>query len=191
MGELRDEPRRVDVTSHEVVFRGRVWDVARDAFVFGDGTLVRDYVDHPGAVAILALDDRQRVAVIRQYRHPVRRTMLEIPAGLLDVAGEPPVECGRRELAEEADLAADSWEHLLTFSTSPGGSSEFLHVYLATGLRPIASGYVRGEEEAEFVLEWVPLADLVRAILDDRLGNPSLVVAVLALWARMHPPARG
>ena len=121
---LADEPAPVDVISSEVVFDGYVWDVRREAFEYGGETLRRDFVDHTGAVAIFALDDDDRVLLIKQYRHPVRRREWEPPAGLLDVAEESPLDAAKRELAEEVDLEADDWHVLLDYVTTPGGNNE-------------------------------------------------------------------
>lgn len=177
---LRDEAAHVDVTTTETVFEGHVWNLRRDEFTYGDGSIVREYVDHTGAVAVLALDDDERVLLIQQYRHPVRTREWEIPAGLLDVPDEDPLEAAQRELAEEADLTAERWDVLSDFFTSPGGSDEAIRIYLARGLAPTAEAFARTEEEADIELRWVPLDDAVDAVLARRLQNPSLVIAVLA-----------
>ena len=90
---LADAPTELRVASSETVFEGRVWDVRRDVVELGDGqTVTRELIAHPGAVGIVALDDEERVLLVRQYRHPVGSYLWEPPAGLLDVAGEPPYE---------------------------------------------------------------------------------------------------
>ncbi|MFS0867757.1 NUDIX domain-containing protein [Microbacterium sp. 179-B 1A2 NHS] len=180
---LRDETAHVDVTASETVFEGRVWNLRRDEFSYGEGSIVREYVDHTGAVAVLALDDEDRVLLIQQYRHPVRTREWEIPAGLLDVPGEDPLEAAKRELAEEADLTAERWDVVSDFFTSPGGSDEAIRIYLARGLTPTAEAFARTEEEADIELRWVPLDEAVDAVLARRLQNPSLVIAVLAAHA--------
>ncbi|MGI9825317.1 NUDIX domain-containing protein [Agromyces sp. Marseille-Q5079] len=177
---LADEPVSVPVSASELAFAGRVWDIRRDTFDLGDGPIVRDYMDHPGAVAVLALDDDDRAFLIRQYRHPVRTRGWEIPAGLLDVPGEDPLEAAKRELAEEGDLAASEWSVLADFFTSPGGSDEALRVYLARGLTATAEAFAREDEEAHIEMRWVPLDDCVDAVLARRVQNPSLVIAILA-----------
>ena len=101
---LRDEPVESEVVDSELVYEGRVWDVRSDTLRYGGDEIVRQYVDHPGAAAIVAVDDEQRVLLIQQYRHPIRHRDWEIPAGLLDIAGESPLETAQRELVEEADL---------------------------------------------------------------------------------------
>ncbi|MFI8632429.1 NUDIX domain-containing protein [Microbacterium sp. NPDC077663] len=180
---LQDDAVAVTVTRSETVFEGRVWNLRRDAFTYGDGTIVREYVDHSGAVAVLALDDAGRVLLIRQYRHPVGFRDWEIPAGLLDVPGEDPLEAARRELAEEADLTAQRWDVLSDFFTSPGGSDEAIRIYLARDLADAPEAFARTEEEADIEVRWVPLDEVVDAVLARKLQNPSLVIAALAAAA--------
>ena len=182
-GPLRDLRDPVAVTSSERVFEGRVWDIRRDEFAFAGHPVVREYMDHPGAVAVLAIDDQDRVLLINQYRHPVGLRDWELPAGLLDVAGEAPIAAARRELAEETDLVAEHWSELITFHTSPGGSNETLHVFEARGILPTAA-FARVEEEAEIVLRWAPLDEVVDAVLEGRLSNSILIIAVLAAHAQ-------
>lgn len=186
MTELRDEPRPVEVTRQDVVFRGRVWNVVSDTFGYGDETLVRDYVQHTGAVAVVALDERDRVALIQQYRHPIGLRDWEIPAGLLDVPGEDPQVAGARELAEEVDLAASEWSLLTSIHPTPGGSDEVIHIYLARGLSEVQTDFVRDGEEADMRLEWVALQDAVAGVLDGRFRNGTLAVGVLAAAERLR-----
>jgi len=180
---LQDDAVTVRVTQTETVFEGHVWNLRRDEFAYGDGSIVREYVDHSGAVAILALDDDGRVLLIRQYRHPVGFRDWEIPAGLLDVPGEDPLEAAKRELAEEADLTAERWDVLSDFFTSPGGSDEAIRIYLARGLAPTPEAFARTEEEADIEVRWAPLDEVVDAVLARKLQNPSLVIAALAAAA--------
>jgi len=180
---LADEEAPHSVVSSDVVFNGRVWDVRRDEFEYNGHTIARDYIDHPGAVAILAMDDQKRVMLIQQYRHPIRQREWELPAGLLDIENEDPLVAAQRELAEEVDLQAGTWSELITFHTSPGGSNEVLQVFLATDLSATPT-FEREEEEADIVQRWVPLADVVAAVLSGDLKNSILIVAVLAAHAR-------
>ncbi|MFL0566813.1 NUDIX domain-containing protein [Microbacterium sp. 179-I 1D1 NHS] len=180
---LQDDAVAVRVTQTETVFEGHVWNLRRDEFVYGDGSIVREYVDHSGAVAVLALDDDGRVLLIRQYRHPVGFRDWEIPAGLLDVPGEDPLEAAKRELAEEADLTAERWDVLSDFFTSPGGSDEAIRIYLARGLAATPEAFARTEEEADIEVRWVALDEVVDAVLARKLQNPSLVIAALAAAA--------
>lgn len=181
---LADEAHSVEVLESEVAFAGKVWDIRRERFAYGDSTLVREFVEHPGAVAVLAVDEQSRVLLIQQYRHPIQSRDWELPAGLLDVEGEDPLEAARRELAEEADLAAEHWEPLVTLHTTPGGSDEVVPIYLASRLSPAAEVYAREAEELDIVLRWTPLDEAVEAVLAGRLRNGILVAAVLAAHAR-------
>jgi len=199
MGEptpLSDHADPRPVVSHEVLHHGKVWDLASDVVDLGDTQVVREYVDHPGAVAVVALDDADRVLLLSQYRHPVRHVLWELPAGLLDVEGEDLVTAAARELAEEADLVAGSWWRLVEFFSSPGGSDERIVVFLARDLSPVADDdlYTRVDEEAGMVLEWVPLDDAVDGVLAGRLHSPTAITGVLAAaaaraggWSSLHP----
>lgn len=142
----------------------------------------REIVEHHGAVAVVALDDDGAVVLIDQYRHPVGRRLLELPAGLLDVAGEDPLEAARRELAEETGLAARDWSVLVDVVLSPGFTDEALRIYLATGL----SDTDRPEpemEEADLAIVRMPLPEAVTATLDGRIENATAVAGLLAVSA--------
>jgi len=181
---LRDEGFSVEVMQSDVAFDGVVWDIRRERFAYGDEVIVREFLEHPGAVAVLAVDEHDRVLCIQQYRHPIQMRNWEIPAGLLDVAGEPPVDAAQRELAEEADLVAAEWEPLVTLHTSPGGSDEVIHVFRATGLSATTDVFARDSEEADIVLQWVALETAVDAVLTSQVHNGIFVAAVLAEHAR-------
>jgi 8-oxo-dGDP phosphatase len=175
----QDEPCSYPVSVRETVYQGAIWNVVREKFSFGDGQLVRDFVDHTGAVAIVAINDRDEVMLIRQYRHAIRSLNWEIPAGLLDVPGEDPLECAKRELAEEADVEATSWKFLTTLNTTPGGSNEFISIYLATGLSEASHDYSREGEEAELEKRFVPFADALKAAQTGLIRNQIAVTALL------------
>jgi len=183
---LQDEFAARPVTRRETVFSGMVWDVVRDTVDLGEaGVVRREYIQHTGAVGVLALDDDDRVLFIKQYRHPVRMELWELPAGLLDIAGEPPLEAARRELAEEADLRAERWDVLIDWFNSPGGMTEALRLYLARGVSavPEADRHVREAEELGMPVRWVPLEQARDDVLAGRLHNPGSVVGVLAAYA--------
>jgi len=182
VGPLTDVPHPVQVTERRRVFEGKVWDVVSETFDYNDQSITRELLDHPGAVAVLALDDQDRVLLIRQYRHPIRARDWELPAGLLDEAGEPPLEAARRELAEEVDLAAAQWNVLAEYWTSPGGSNETLRIYLARQLTELPA-FTRTDEEADIEKRWVSLDDALAAIQARHLQNPSTTVGVLAAVA--------
>lgn len=193
---LADRPApEVRVADSELLVRGHVWDVRRDRFAFGGEELVRDYQDHTGAVAVLAIDDRDRVLLIRQYRHPIAVRDWEIPAGLMDAPGESGLSAAQRELGEETDLQAERWDLLLELFLSPGGSSEAVRVFLARGLSDLEHDYVREGEEAEIELRWASLDEAVEAALAGRIANAITVSAVLAAhaaraqgWASLRDP---
>ena len=136
-------------------FRGPVFTVYTDEVLMPGGRYVnRDYIAHIGAVGVVALDDADRVVLVQQYRHPVGARLWELPAGLIDVAGEDLVDAAARELAEEADLvAARTGTMLLDVHTTPGSSNEIIRLFLARGLSPVpaADRYARVGEEAEMV----------------------------------------
>lgn len=181
--QLRDDSLSPPILSSELVFEGRVWNIRRETFELEGDQITREYMDHTGAVAILALDERDRVLLIKQYRHAVRQREWELPAGLLDVTGEPALVAAQRELAEEADLVAEDWALLNDFASSPGGSNEMLRVFLARGVSAAAETFARTEEEAGIELRWVPLDDVVDAVLARDLQNSILVIAVLSAAA--------
>jgi 8-oxo-dGTP pyrophosphatase MutT (NUDIX family) len=183
---LADEPVQATVLESELVYEGRVWDVRSDTIAYGEGRIVRQYVDHPGASAVVAVDDEGRVLLIQQYRHPIRHRDWEIPAGLLDKAGESPLETARRELAEEADLVASSWEPLVSIFTTPGGNDEIVHLFLARGLSAAHEVHAREDEEADIRLEWVPLGEAIAGIFAGRLRNGILTTGVLAAAERLR-----
>ena len=184
--EPRDEAAALPITASGVLHAGRVFDLVTEDVELGEaGTVTREFLRHPGAVAIVALDAHERVLLIRQYRHPVRSYLWEVPAGLLDVPGEPLVGAARRELAEEADLVAATWHTLADYYTSPGGSDERLRVFLARDLEevPATARFERSEEELGMPSTWVPLAEAVRLVRSGALHNPSAVVGILAAHA--------
>ncbi|MFC7457752.1 NUDIX domain-containing protein [Brachybacterium sp. GCM10030267] len=191
---LADEPGSRPVSARERVHSGMVWDIVRDTVEFAPGVqFQREYMWHTGAVAVLAVDDQDRVLLIRQYRHPVGHTLWEIPAGLLDVNGEAPHVGAARELSEETGHAAAHLQTLVDLRPSPGGSDEVIRVYLATGVTALTEEgeFVRTDEEAEIEVRWVPLAEAVTAVLEGRLTNATTIAGVLALHAQRTLAATG
>jgi len=151
-----------------------------------DGESFRRLVlEHPGAVIVLAVDDDGRVCLLRQYRHPAGREFVELPAGLCDVDGEDPEVTARRELREEVSLEAAEWTQLGSFHSSPGISQEVMHFYLAQGLREVDPGdFTPEHEEAEMEVFWASFEDLTRAVLDGRVADAPVALAVLLVVGR-------
>ncbi|MEW1637719.1 NUDIX hydrolase [Streptomyces sp. NPDC093801] len=185
---IRDTAESWETLSTRRPFQGAKTAVDSDEVRMPDGSVARrDYQVHPGSVCVLALDAEGRVLVINQYRHPVRRRLWELPAGLLDVPGENPLHGAQRELYEEAHVKAGDWRVLADFFASPGGSDEAVRIFLARDVAE-ADGERYEEassEEADMRVEWVDRADLVRGALAGELGNPALVTGVLALSAAL------
>jgi ADP-ribose pyrophosphatase len=177
-----DEPGRHDfpVVSTQDIYEGRVIGLRADDVVMPEGRVARrEVVEHLGAVAVVALDENDSVTLIHQYRHPLGHRLWELPAGLLDHGGEVPVEGAKRELAEEAGLAADTWETLVDVAASPGFTDEMVRVYLARGLSEV-DREIMGGEEADLIIRTFPLSEAVRMALSGELINSSTVAGVLA-----------
>jgi ADP-ribose pyrophosphatase len=178
-------------------YRGPLFTVRTDEVAMpGGGVGARDVVLHVGAVGVVALDEEGRVVLVRQYRHPVGRVLWELPAGLIDVAGESPAETAARELAEEADLAAGRLDLLIDLHTSPGYSTEQIRIFLARELTAVPDGerHPRRDEEAELVVARVRLDDAVRMVQTGEITNAAAVAGLLAAarardggWAALRP----
>lgn len=150
-----------------------------------DDTFDRVVLEHPGSSVVLAVDEDRRVCVLSQYRHPVGVRLVELPAGLLDQPGEEPLEVARRELREEAELAASDWEHLASTYPSPGILAEQHHIYLARGLSHAGrDDFEPHHEEADMEVSWVAFDDLEAAVLAGKVCDGPLVIAVLMARAR-------
>ncbi|WP_035794459.1 NUDIX domain-containing protein [Kitasatospora mediocidica] len=188
--QISDQAEEWRVLSSQTPFQGRVTGVRSDEVEMPDGSVARrDYQTHPGSVSVLALDGQQRVLLVRQYRHPVRQRLWELPAGLLDVAGENPLHAAQRELYEEAHCKAGEWRVLVDFYTSPGGTDEALRLFLATDLADSEEErYAAHGEELEIEVARVPLEQLVGRVLAGELHNPTLVTGTLALHAALTGP---
>ncbi len=184
---LADSAETWPVSGSEIIAAGKIVTIRQDAVQMPDGrTARRDVVEHPGAVAVLALDEAGQVLLIRQYRHPVGRLLWEIPAGLRDVPGEPLEKTAQRELLEEAGYLAADWQVLADVFTSPGISSERLRIFLARGLTKVPDAerdYVPSDEEAQLTVDWAPLEVVVSAVLAGELHNGVTAVGVLAAYA--------
>ncbi|WP_049567935.1 NUDIX hydrolase [Nocardiopsis sp. SBT366] len=190
--KVADAPESWPVERSEERYRGAKCSMRTDwvempgANGQGRAVAARDYMVHPGASAILALDSRGRVLLQRQYRHPTQHTLWELPAGLIDGDGEGPLATARRELVEEASLRAATWHRLPDFYPSTGFSNERIHVFLARDLTEVPEeeiDFVREHEETDLASEWLPLPEAVRAVMEGRLHNGATVIGVLAAHA--------
>jgi ADP-ribose pyrophosphatase len=189
-----------EVRSSEQRFRGPIFEVVTDEVAMPDGRYAaRDYVRHIGAVAVAAVDEADRVVLVRQYRHPVRAFLWELPAGLADVPGEDPVHAAARELAEEAHLQAQRWYRLADLRTSPGYSNERVQVFLARSLSPAPASAFRPEnEELELTVERVDLDKAADMVATGEITNAATAVGILAAfrnrsaeWSNLPPAIIG
>jgi ADP-ribose pyrophosphatase len=183
-----------DIVSSTTLFEGRILSVREDVVRMPDGSQAkREIVDHMGAVVIAAVDDQDRIVLVNQYRPAVRARLDELPAGLLDIDGEPAVEAARRELAEEAQLQARTWHTLLDLYSSPGFSDEAVRVFLARDLdeAPRPDGFVVEHEELSMAVTRVPLDEAVDRALAGRISNSAAVAGVLAAAAARASGFRG
>ena len=184
-GPIADHWEPAQVQHSELVHAGGKWNVVVETANIGGHLVRRDVVVHPGAVAIVVLNELNQVYLIRQYRQPLGAFLFETPAGLLDDPNEQPLIAAQRELAEETGLAAQMWHVLVDFFNSPGGSSEAIRVYLARGVTQVHGGRQHTGEAEELDLPgvWIDLGSAVDAVLDGSLGNPTAVVGILAAQA--------
>ncbi|MDR0436659.1 MAG: NUDIX hydrolase [Propionibacteriaceae bacterium] len=186
-----DKPEHWPILEHAVSAQGAIAGFSSDVVLSPSGErLRRQYLTHPGSVAVIALDEQRRVAVIDQYRHAIAMRMIEPPAGLLDVAEERSLEAAKRELAEEVGLAATTWNVLADFYSSPGISQETSRIYLARGLSEVGrpNGFVVEGEEAHMGLHWVPLAELLVGIRSGTYQNPAVIIGCLSLQVALTSP---
>jgi ADP-ribose pyrophosphatase len=169
-----------ETVNSETLYVGKIFALRVDEVRMPHGNIAkREVVEHYGAVAVVALDKDNNVMLVYQYRHPLGRRLWELPAGLLDVDGEPPHITAARELKEEAGLAATEWKTLIDLDSAPGFSDESVRVYLATGLTDVGRPDAH-DEEADLTLRWFPLDEAVRMVLDGQIVNSLAVGGILA-----------
>jgi ADP-ribose pyrophosphatase len=172
-----------ETASSETLYTGNIFALRRDRVRMPDGSIaVREVVENYGAVGIVALDDDNNVALVYQYRHPLGRRLWELPAGLLDAAGEPPQLTASRELKEEVGLQADTWQVLVDLDSAPGFSDESVRVYLATGISQVDRPEAHAEE-ADMTMRWVPIAEAARQVFSGEIVNSIAVAGILAAHA--------
>lgn len=187
-----------EVLAHTERYAGPIFHVFTDQVTMSDGRVAeRDLVVNPGAVGVVALDDVGRVVLIRQYRHPVRQRLWELPAGLRDVEGEDLVVAAARELAEETDLRAARFDLLVDLYTSPGFSAETIRLFLARELTPVPEDerHERTDEEADLEIVWFDLDEAVAMVFRGEITNAAAVGGLLAAarargdgWVTLRPP---
>lgn len=169
-------------TSSQLLHSGKIFALRRDEVVMpGGATAIREVVEHFGAVAVVALDEQGRIPLIYQYRHALGRRLWELPAGLLDVGGEPAHQTAGRELLEEAGLTATGWKVLVDLASTPGFSDESVRVYLATGLTEVDRPEAH-DEEADLQLQWYPLAEAAQMVFRGEIVNAIAVAGILAAY---------
>ena len=168
--------------SSESVFDGKLLHVRRDTVLLPNGhETTREWVAHPGASAVLPVTEDGNVVLVRQYRYPVERVTLEIPAGKLDVPGEDPLECAKRELKEETGYTAERYTKLFSLATTVGFSNEWIHIYLAKGL---AAGENCPDEDEFLNVVRMPLATAIEKIYDNTIIDGKTVTALLMYAAK-------
>ena len=161
------------------VFRGRVLTLNLEQVRLPNGKVAElEIAHHPGGAAVVAFDAEGRVCLLRQFRHAAGGWLTELPAGKLD-GGEPPLECARRELAEEAGVSARRWEKLGEFYSSPGVLTEVIHLFLAHDLEPADAS---PEEHEVLEASWVPVQEAMDLAASGRLQDAKSVIGLL--WAR-------
>lgn len=169
-----------ETLASETVYVGNIFALRADEVSMPGGKSARrEVVEHYGAVAVVALDDDGNVVLVYQYRHPLGRRLWELPAGLLDLGGEPPEVTAARELQEEAGLAASQWRVLVDIDSTPGFSDESVRVYLATGLTEIEQPEPE-HEEADMSVTRIPLAEAVARVFSGDIVNGIAVAGILA-----------
>ena len=169
-----------ETVASETIYVGKIFALRADEVRMpGGNTARREVVEHFGAVAILAADDDNNIVLVYQYRHPFGRRLWELPAGLLDLGGEPPHVTAARELKEEAGLEATQWRVLVDLDSAPGFSDESVRVYLATGLTDVGRPEAH-DEEADLTLRWFPLDEAVRMVFSSEITNSIAVGGILA-----------
>ena len=162
------------------VHSGRIIEVSTERLLYNNGREYDlDFVRHPGAAAVVAVDDAGRVCFVRQYRHGIAEFLWEIPAGKLD-PGEAPQTCAVRELAEETGVRAGRWTSLGQYLPAPGIFTEVIHLYLA---RDLAVGAPAPDADEELELQWLPIEDAVGMLLRGEWNDGK---TALALWRAQH-----
>ncbi len=166
--------------SSETVYVGKILALRLDEVAMpGGGTARREVVEHFGAVAVVALDDDDTVTLVYQYRHPIGRRLWELPAGLIDIAGENIQLAAARELEEETGLVAADWSVLVDVISAAGFCDESVRVYLATGLTEVDRPGAH-DEEADLQVHRFPLSEAVQMVYRGEVVNALAIAGILA-----------
>lgn len=169
-----------ETVSSETIYVGKIFALRSDEVRMPHGNVAkREVIEHYGAVAVVAMDDANNIVMVYQYRHPVGRRLWELPAGLLDLSGEPPHISAARELKEEAGLEAAEWRVLVDMVSAPGFSDESVRIYLATGITDVGRPDAH-DEEADLQVKWFPLEEARRMVLDGTIVNSIAIAGILA-----------
>ncbi|MBQ8200772.1 MAG: NUDIX hydrolase [Clostridia bacterium] len=173
--------------SGEVVFNGKIIRLEHWQVELPNGKLaLREVACHPGAAAVVALDEEQNVILVHQYRAPVHRLTLEIPAGKLDSADEDPFECAKRELSEETGYLAENWTKLTVLETTPGFCNERIHLYLASGLK---LGETHPDEDEFVATTRMPLSEAFKKVMDGTFRDGKTALGIMMAHAHVAASA--
>jgi 8-oxo-dGTP pyrophosphatase MutT (NUDIX family) len=169
-----------ETVNSETLYVGKIFALRVDEVRMPQGNIAkREVIEHYGAVAVLAIDEDHNIVMVYQYRHPIGRRLWELPAGLLDLGGEPPHITAARELREEAGLVATEWRVLVDLVSTPGFSDESVRVYLATGITDVGRPDAH-DEEADLQVKWFPLEEARRMVLQGEIVNCIAIAGILA-----------
>jgi ADP-ribose pyrophosphatase len=160
-------------TSH---FRGRIITVTTDEVILPNGHRTElEVVHHPGGAAVVAIDDKEHLCLLRQYRYVAEGWIWELPAGKLE-PNEPPLSTAQRELIEEAGARASHWESLGSYFTSPGIFTEVLHLFMATGLEDVKAAH----ESAEVIeVHWVPFSEVYEWVMQGKIRDAKTAIGIV------------
>ena len=165
--------------SSENIYDGTLLHVKKDKVELPNGDIsYREWIKHPGASAVIPVTDNNEIILVRQYRYPIQALTMEIPAGKLDVAGEDPLECAKRELEEETGYSAQEYQFLTKLATTVGFSDEFIYIYAARGLK---AGQQHTDEDEFINVVTVPLDKAVEMVHSGEILDGKSVVAILML----------
>jgi ADP-ribose pyrophosphatase len=164
--------------STERVFEGKMIKLRVDTVALPNGsTATREVIEHPGAVAVIALNEQGDLLMVRQYRHATGEILLEIPAGKRD-PGEDPLTCARRELEEETGFRARQWKSLFSYFSTPGFSDELLYIIMASDLEP---GVAHTDDEEFIEVATVPVAEALRMVFRGEIRDAKSIIGILVL----------